>query len=608
MIYRHSNPRFDKDKWAAIGGTEGYMRGERGAAGQHRVADGSIEPPFLMGEACGGCHISFDPVNPPANPNSPAWENIKGAVGSAFHRNTELKASAMKANSLEWQAFTHVRPGTVDTSAFPNDFVHNPGTMNAIINFDRRPGLVPDGSPRRTHVHDVRAGRTTPMCLSGQETACEVPHILKGGEDSIGAPGAVQRVYINIGMCAEQCWLNNLTDLRQLDPAARNFGQTPFDVEQCRRDCPAWSSIENRVVDIYNFLSTRRPTDLKDNERGAQEIARYDDATMQRGQEVFRENCARCHSSQQVTASTDFLATSRRPVGPRRERPRIDWLGNDELTPVTEVGTNRCRALHSNHMKGHIWEHFGSDTLRGKAAIPADEINGDIATEGRGYYRNISLLSLWAHAPFMHNNGIGPEVCHSPGPGFHRDFFKSPYVDDNGNPLGRSGPRCITHDASVEKRLEFYYKSMEELLTPSEDRPRKVAHTSEDIVLAAGPRVWVGGAINREIGLELEIPKYFPISLLVSFDYKSMIKDLMGLESGDITERRRNFAREHLRSVKNAIERADGDRIRLSRAELEKLTIAYSNCTDIQENKGHDFGTDLSPEDKKALTAYMLQF
>ena len=31
----------------------------------NRLADGSIEPPFLIGTACGSCHIAFDPLNPP---------------------------------------------------------------------------------------------------------------------------------------------------------------------------------------------------------------------------------------------------------------------------------------------------------------------------------------------------------------------------------------------------------------------------------------------------------------------------------------------------------------------------------------------------------------
>ncbi len=30
-----------------------------------KLADGSVEPPFLIGMACGACHIAFDPLNPP---------------------------------------------------------------------------------------------------------------------------------------------------------------------------------------------------------------------------------------------------------------------------------------------------------------------------------------------------------------------------------------------------------------------------------------------------------------------------------------------------------------------------------------------------------------
>ena len=49
-----------------------------------------------------------------------------------------------------------------------------------------------------------------------------------------------------------------------------------------------------------------------------------------------------------------------------------DWLGNDELVPYTEIGTNRCRALHNNHHKGHIFEEFASETYREKPAPPAE--------------------------------------------------------------------------------------------------------------------------------------------------------------------------------------------------------------------------------------------
>ena len=56
-----------------------------------------------------------------------------------------------------------------------------------------------------------------------------MPNILKGGEDSVGINEAIQRVYFNIGSCAEQCWMNHIPDLRAVDPTQRNYGQTPFD-------------------------------------------------------------------------------------------------------------------------------------------------------------------------------------------------------------------------------------------------------------------------------------------------------------------------------------------------------------------------------------------
>jgi hypothetical protein len=49
---------------------------------------------------------------------------------------------------------------------------------------------------------------------------------------------------------------------------------------------------------------------------------------------------------------------------------RADFLGNDQATPVTEVGTFRCRALHSNHMAGHLYQEYGSESMRGRPRWP----------------------------------------------------------------------------------------------------------------------------------------------------------------------------------------------------------------------------------------------
>ena len=62
-------------------------------------------------------------------------------------------------------------------------------------------------------------------------------------------------------------------------------------------------------------------------------------------------------------ASRDFYAKDANGV-------RIDWMGNDQATPVTEVGTYRSRALHSNHMAGHLYQEYGSETLRSRKPDP----------------------------------------------------------------------------------------------------------------------------------------------------------------------------------------------------------------------------------------------
>ena len=236
-------------------------------------------------------------------------------------------------------------------------------------------------------------------------------HILKGGEDSIGALEAIQRVYFNIGSCSEQCWVNHITDLRQADPKHRGFGQTPFDIGQCRRDCPNFRAIEDRLPEHRRFplhrpsgrsvsrarSARRRPSSSRSS------IAEFGPNAVARGRAVFAETCARCHSS--AAGAVGRARRTSMPPSPGRPDLRADFLSNEKPIPVTEVGTYRSRALHSNHMKGHVWEEYGSETLRARPVVDGIDEPHD---GGRGYYRPISLLSVWAFAPFMHNNAIGP--------------------------------------------------------------------------------------------------------------------------------------------------------------------------------------------------------
>lgn len=628
-LRKFPNPRFDAEKWrrlnnGTMGTWEGYntklsSNAEHPDSRVSHLSDGSIEPPFLIGMACGACHIAFDPLNPPKDPERPTWKNINGLVGNQYTRMSQIMISGMPTDSLEWQVFSHSRPGTTDTSAVPTDQVNNAGTMNAIINFKQRPTFSGEKIVRWRKVDSCPAGakESACRCEPGKPGKCRerslkeeaVHHVLKGGEDSIGVLQAVQRVYFNIGSCSEQSWVNHLTDLRQLDPHQRGFGQTPFDIGQARRDCPNFRAMEDRLEDVVNFLlsSEGTATDLhvargyKDIGDLAEELEReYGKGAVSRGKTVFAENCARCHSSQADPAKvSDFRTIDFRAVDPGSGL-RLDWLGNDKATPATEVGTNRSRGLHSNHMKGHIWEEFGSETLRSR---PADPNIKEPADGGRGYFRNISLVSLWAHAPFLHNNAIGPEIC------------GAPLYDHLGKRLANANPPgCWRFDPSVEGRLKLFKASMESLLNPK-TRGTKITRLDRDIVLPIGLRVWDGKKEKEILGFTLRIPKGTPAALLGNFQHKPFFLDLVlaktnPAELGTKLAKRMGAARgkEVVAEMLKMAEEILHDPEQLITAVEKRLKLLlelYSASTDLVEDKGHRFGEDLSPADKKALIAFL---
>src|SRR5262249_53309645 len=165
--------------------------------------------------------------------------------------------------------------------------------------------------------------------------------------------------------------------------------------------------------------------------------------------------------------SLDFHAVVENdPITPKR---RKDFLSNENPIELRVVGTFAGRARHSNHMPSRVWAEYAALGLRDAKVDP--DIKQGVKGRGRGFYRPPSLLSVWAYAPFMHNNAIGPEVCGKPA-NKNTDFYSSPYVDQNDKPLANAPP-CLPFDPSVEGRYQLFKLSMEQLLYPDK-RPRKV--------------------------------------------------------------------------------------------------------------------------------------
>ena len=88
-------------------------------------------------------------------------------------------------------------------------------------------------------------------------------------------------------------------------------------------------------------------------------------------------------------------------------------------------------------------DDFGADGWREglERLVTSVETAPNVSDGGRGYYRPISLLSVWAFAPFMHNNAIGPEVCGAPRDRA-TDLYRSPYVVRGTWQLMANPPRC----------------------------------------------------------------------------------------------------------------------------------------------------------------------
>jgi len=636
-IRKFPNPRFDLKKWAEVNGGDlttwkGFNATVQPAMFHSKLRDGSIEPPFYFGMSCGACHIAFDPQNPPKDPSHPQPENLKGVVGNQYTNITAIMSSGEPTNGPLFRIFNYVHAGTVDTSAFPHDFNGNPGTPNAIINFNKRPTFADDNVTRWYRTDHCASGADEKSCWcepkrdhkcwerrTGKVEANDpdpVMHVLKGGEDSVGALEAIQRVYINIGSCSETCWENHLTNFFVLDPQQRGFGQTPFSIGQCRRDCPNFRAIEDRLPDIAAFLFAQRPSELyvarklkSRDELVAQLDRKYGAGSVTHGKQVFADNCASCHSSQQPDNSGSFRNVNFWATDDKGER--IDFLSNDRNLPAENIGTNPGRALHSNHMKGHVWEEYGSDTLRNRphqGALPpaASPFNAN-APDGRDYYRPASLLSMWATAPYMHDNAIGPEVCGKPK-NKTNDFYQSPYVDSSGKKL-TIPPPCVQFDSSVEGRYRLFEASVAELLTPPDKRPQKLIYLDENITFQMGPKIW--DPVHKVfIQFRLDIPRDTPQAQVGNLLYKNLIDDMVlsVTDFNALQDRMKDDAKEVRSMLDELIAGIGPDPIEPFKIFNNHQTLLrkhYMTNTEFFQNRGHAFGTDLSEADKKALTAFL---
>ena len=218
-------------------------------------------------------------------------------------------------DSFIYQLLHTSRPGTVDTSLVSSDMINNPRTMNAVYDLPARVKAALDFNHLEVLKGDERLnaqfGKITDeklvpagSPLKGLSSGDNVisPRVLKDGSDSVGALGALNRVYVNIGLFSEE-WIQDFI------PVIGGPNFIPFSIDLATRNSVYWNATVNQTPDLaLFFLAASQPDKLNDalahNPTPLANDPKYKliadgDPILEKGRHAFAKHCAQCHSSKQ---------------------------------------------------------------------------------------------------------------------------------------------------------------------------------------------------------------------------------------------------------------------------------------------------------------------
>jgi mono/diheme cytochrome c family protein len=583
--------------------------------------DKKLVRPYIVGMSCALCHVSFDPVRTPKDVNNPKWGELNDYVGAQYFNVTEffvpravtggtdgtpIHIADADKSSFIWQLIHTSRPGALDTSFIATDYLNNPGTMNGVFNvpgrLERAAKGVTTSGPLGPMVEQLSGGALNLKWLTLDQGQL-IPRILKQGDDSVGFEGALSRVYVNIGHAWPQ-WQQHFRPLVG-GPTPKNpnlASQSPVTVLEMQKNSASWNWSEDRshALALY-FIKYAKPLLLKDAPGGDKYLTK-DQSVLNRGKTVFADNCAACHSSRQPNFYpfdangniTDDARTWFRSAVMTPDFWDGNFLADERRHAVTQIGTNSTRAAATNAMRNHIWDNFSSETYKKLPKVPAFQVANpfdpgkpltiDIEGKGPGYYRPPSLVSLWSSAPFLHNNTVGPD------------------------PL-----ELTPNDVSVDARMKAFQEGIEKMLwiKPRGDMVWRTTEKSYiNIPMAYLPEELAGivrrnhkDAINTQLdSLQLgPIPEGTPINLISNTN----------LDPGLGNAYKRIKLAGEVIGVLKRIKNENLDDAQAKALMAEKLVprfLELNKCPDFYEDKGHEFGKDLSMADKRALIELLKTF
>ncbi len=571
--------------------------------------DPKLVRPYRVGMACGMCHVGPSPIHPPADPAHPEWNNLSSTVGAQYLWFGRLLAYRADLKNFIHQIPNSYAPGTTDTSIVSTDYINNPRSNNAIYNLAARMGVAHRWGKETLKGAELD-NKQLPGFFDPPDTAWS-PRVLKDGADSVGVMGALNRVFVNIGLFSED-WFTHF------NPVAGGKPITPFRIQDAEENSAYWRATEAGTPFIAKFfLKAGQPDHLKDAP-GGDKYLKTSKAILKRGKIVFAENCARCHSSKLPDAAwkaldpggcsgPDYLKCFKRywdltktPEFKAKMREIVladdfldgNFLSTDARIPVTLLRTNACSPLATNAIRGNIWDNFSSSTYKELPSVGAITVQDPFTGErwqykmpggGVGFTRVPSLVSEWANAPFLINKRIGtfdenPSVE-------HRVKAFQTAIEQLLWPEKR--PREGNLDGFIMRTTERSYVEI-----PKRDIPEELASLFSSLPEPfAGklkePASWLFDADgNFKLG---PIPKGFPVNLAANYRPLADIQELPAREEHD----------KYFFALLGAIAKnlpppgasASDDEMLGWLKNLREPLLKLMKCPDFVVNKGHYFGT-----------------
>lgn len=634
-----SNPDFD-EKARARWNADRYYKDPR------YYNDPRLVRPYRVGMSCGFCHVGPSPTHPPDDPEKPEFANLNSTVGAQYMWVDRLFMWKADPSNFMYQLVSTYRPGAMDTSLVSTDNINNPRTMNAVyllpdrMEMARGLGRETLAGGGRDNVQLNQIFSSGPLTRFFEKPATVwTPRVLKDGADSVGVLGALNRVYLNIGLFSEE-WL------RHFNPVVGGKIISPLEIATARRNSAYWRATEKGTpLTALFFLKAARPDPLGAAPGGASYLGASPDI-LQRGATAFANTCARCHSSKQPDAPANasltdaagpdygkrFLAWWRwtqtedfkgrmRAIVTRPDFRQNNYFSSDARVPVTLLRTNLCSPLATNALRGNIWDNFSSESYKSLPSVGAASYQDPFTAQvrhyrmpggGRGYTRIPSLISLWSTAPFLLDNTVGkfngdPSVAGRMA-AFDDAIGKMLWPERRDRDAMLPGAWGMIDRTTARSYLYVPSTFLPKAPGPLDDEARKALRQLED------------GDGNINLG---PIPKGVPINLLASIQPLAETRD-----PAVILRHYRDLIILLAKLKKSLISMpkgADDAALRTHFASLRGPLQALVKCPDFVVGRGHYFGTAafnqqqraspderafgtepvLSDEDKRALVEYL---